>query len=567
MEGFTITGGYAFSPNFTDGTECAGPGNNPADVVGGAIRDNFNASLTLENMNITGNVAQAAGGAISMENPDFSTPWTLKVVNSTISNNRSGDAGGGINTIGNGRVDITQSVISNNVCENQGAGIWLDTDDVAGPGGTTIHQSALLTVTQSVISGNVGLAPDQFGGGIGNAGNDSLAAGQTPLPGEVNAVSIIDSTIADNVTASTGGGYGDQGGQGTLIVQNSTIANNSANLGGGIQADGPSTTISDSTITGNSSQTTGGGVVVTAGTFTLDNSIVAQNFAGPANFVGGMDPDIMATVSAATGDFIGVKDVDLTLPAGTGNQVGTPTAPLNAQLGPLQNNGGPLAGSPTTTQTVPTERAPLPGSPVIDNGDNALSLPTTDQPRPAPRHQWHRGCRGRRVPAAGDQYDGDHLGCSELRQPADAHGPGRGPGARRPGHGYGHLQPRRHGAGDVSDHQRRGHAYRHTHAGNIRARQSHLDRHLQRRCQLHPQHGHSEPGGARAGQQHDCDFGTGELRQTGDLHGHGHVSGGRRHPDGHGHLQHRWRGGGDGHGHRRYGHADHHSHAGDAQAG
>ena len=40
--------------------------NSPADVVGGAIRDSFNASLTLHNMILAGNTAQAAGGAISM---------------------------------------------------------------------------------------------------------------------------------------------------------------------------------------------------------------------------------------------------------------------------------------------------------------------------------------------------------------------------------------------------------------------------------------------------------------------------------------------------------------------
>jgi len=373
MQGFTITDGYAFSPKFTDGMGAQGSGNNPADVVGGAIRDNFNASLTLENMNISGNIAQAAGGAISMENPNFSTPWTLKVVNSTISNNRSGDAGGGINTQGNGRVDITQSVISNNVCENQGAGIWLDTVDVG-----TVHQSALLTVTQSSISGNVSLAAGNFGGGIGNAGNDQLATGQTPLAGEIQAVSIINSTIADNVTASTGGGYGDQGGQGTLFVQNSTISDNSANEGGGIQADGPSTTILNSTITGNSSQTFAGGIEATAGTVTIDNTIVAQNFAGPANFLGGMAPDVMATVHEGSGDLIGINDGNLTFTTGSSNQVGTPTSPLNPQLGPLQNNGGPAAGLATATQTVPTE-APLLGSPVIDKGVNLPLLPTTDE--------------------------------------------------------------------------------------------------------------------------------------------------------------------------------------------
>jgi hypothetical protein len=379
MEGFTITDGFAFSPAFTDGNGAIGSGNNPVDVTGGAIRDSFNASLTLQNMVISGNASQAAGGGISMENPlGFSTPWTLKVLNSTISNNRSGDAGGGINTIGSGRVIVTQSVISNNVCENQGAGIWLDTVDT-NDGNT--HNSSVLTVTQSIISDNVSLAADNFGGGIGNAGNDTLAPGQTPLPGEIQAVSIIDSTVANNTTASTGGGYGDQGGQGTLFVQNSTFTGNSANAGGGIQADGPSTTILNSTITDNSSQTSGGGLMVMSPSFTLDNTIVAQNFAGPANFLEtNMGPDVMAAVTSGAGNFIGIGDTSLTgLTAGTsGNQIGTTTSPLNPELGPLQNNGGPAAGAPGATQTVAT-LAPLAGSPVIDKGVNLASLPTTDE--------------------------------------------------------------------------------------------------------------------------------------------------------------------------------------------
>ena len=555
MEGFTITGGYAFSPNFTDGTGAQGSGNNPADVVGGAIRDNFNASLTLQNMNISGNVSQAAGGAISMENPDFSTPWTLKVENSTISNNRSGDAGGGINTIGNGRVDITQSVISDNVCENQGAGIWLDTDDVAGPVGTTIHQSALLTLTQSVISGNVSLATGNFGGGIGNAGNDSLAAGQAPLPGEVQAVSIIDSTISNNVTGGSGGGYGDQGGQGTLIVQNSTIANNSANLGGGIQADGPSTTISDSTITGNSSQTTGGGIVVTAGTFTLNNSIVAQNFAGPANFVGGMDPDIMATVNSASGDFIGIKDVDLTITTGTGNQVGSLTAPLYAQLGPLQNNGGPIAGAPTSTQTVPTE-APLPGSPVIDNGDNALSLPTTDQ-RGLLRVingtvdigavEFQPPATSTLVTTSGAVSYGTPLTFTAqvaAQVPGDPvtgtvtfslDGVALGTSSITAGMATLTVTP------TLATFAPGTHILTATYSGDANFTPSAATQNL-----VAP-----VPTSSTT-----VTSGPGELPgKPVTFHGHGHVSGGRRHRDGHGHLQHRWHGGGDGHGHRRYGHA------------
>ncbi len=374
LQDFTITGGFAFSPAFTDGNGALGSGNNPTDVSGGAIRDSFNASLTLQNMVVSANVAQAAGGAISMENPlGFSTPWTLRVLNSTISGNRAGDAGGGINTKGSGRVVVTQSVISNNTSVNQGAGIWLDTIDVGA-----VHQSSVLTVDQSLINGNVGLAADQFGGGIGNAGNNTLATGQAPLAGEVQAVSITNSTLSNNVTGGSGGGYGDENGQGTLFVQNSTFADNSANIGGGIQADGPTTTILDTTVTGNSAQTTGGGIVVTTGTFTLNNTIIAQNFAGPANFLGGMAPDISATVTTGTGNFIGINDGNLTITTGSFNQVGTTAAPLFAQLGPLQNNGGPLAGAPTVALTVLTKN-PLPGSPVIDMGVNLGSLTPTDQ--------------------------------------------------------------------------------------------------------------------------------------------------------------------------------------------
>jgi hypothetical protein len=374
LQDFTITGGLASSPAFTDGKGAIGSGNNPTDVSGGAIRDSFNASLTLKNMVVSGNTAQGEGGAISMENPlGFSTPWTLRVENSTITNNRSGDVGGGINTKGSGRTVITQSDISNNVSVKHGAGVWLGAIKVG-----TVFQSSVLTVDQSLISGNVVLGADQFGGGIGDAGNDTLATGQAPLPGEVQAVLITNSTISNNVTAGTGGGFGDLNGQGTLIVKDSTFANNSANAGGGIQANGPSTTILDSTITGNSSQTTAGGIMVPTGNLTLDNSIVAQNVAGPANFLGGTAPDAMATVTSGSGDFIGINDGKLTFTTGTSNQVGTTTQPLVAQLGPLQNNGGPIAGAPGLAPTVPTE-TPLPGSPVIDKGVNLPTLTATDE--------------------------------------------------------------------------------------------------------------------------------------------------------------------------------------------
>jgi hypothetical protein len=337
IEGVTITDGRAFDPT---GANADGPA-----ASGGGIRDQGNASLTLLNDVVTDNAATADGGGVSMENT-VSVPWTLTVENSIISNNRAGDAGGGLETDGSGKVFVTDSTITGNSTINQGGGIWLDAIQAG-----TVFQGANLTVTGSLVSNNTSITnspANNDGGGIGNAGNGT--------------VTIQSSTIASNVTGGVGGGFGDANAQGTLVVLDSTFVNNVAlGNGGGIEASGPSTTINDSTVTGNESLAQGGGLAVTSAAFTLNNTVVAQdqvNNNGGMNFQG-TAPDVLAAVTTANGDFIGVGDVNLTgLTNDTnGNRVGTVAAPLDPLLGPLQNNGG----------ATPT-RAPLPGSPLVDSG-------------------------------------------------------------------------------------------------------------------------------------------------------------------------------------------------------
>jgi hypothetical protein len=349
IQGVTVSDGRAFDPT----------GANPDGGVasGGGIRDQGNASLALINDIITDNAATADGGGVAMENP-VSTPWTLTVQNSVISNNRAGDAGGGIDSDGSGRVLVTDSTITGNSSVNQGGAIWLDAVQAG-----TVFQTANLTVTGTQISGNVAIAAGNVGGGIGNAGNGT--------------VTVQFSTVADNFSGGVGGGFGDENAQGTLVVLDSTFADNDAvGNGGGIEASGPSTVINDSTVTGNIGQANGGGLDVTSAAFTLNNTIVAQNqdnnnpaaqnmnFQGPA-------PDVFAAVTAGSGNFIGIGDAGLTgLTVAGGNRIGTAAAPLAPLLGPLQNNGG----------LTPT-RAPLPGSPVLDAGVGGV-LPTgtlTDQ--------------------------------------------------------------------------------------------------------------------------------------------------------------------------------------------
>src|SRR5205807_4992728 len=90
--------------------------------AGGGIRDQGNADLSLFNMVITNNNATADGGGVVMENT-VNSSWTLTVTNSTVSNNHSGDAGGGIDTDGAGTVIINSgTVITGNTDLNQGAG-------------------------------------------------------------------------------------------------------------------------------------------------------------------------------------------------------------------------------------------------------------------------------------------------------------------------------------------------------------------------------------------------------------------------------------------------------------
>jgi hypothetical protein len=248
LQGFTIQNGVAFDAANPDGPNASG----------GGIRDQGNASLTLNNMVVTNNLASADGGGISMENT-VSTPWTLTVNNSVISNNHAGDAGGGIDTDGSGKVFVTSSTLTGNTTVNQGAAIWLDAIQVG-----TVFQTANLTMTADLVTSNSALNGPT--GALGNAGN--------------GIVTIISCTVANNFSGTTGGGFGDENGQGTLIVNNSLFLNNSAvGNGGGIQTSGPSTTITNSLIRGNSTTADGGGLFANGVTLTLLNSTVAGNTA------------------------------------------------------------------------------------------------------------------------------------------------------------------------------------------------------------------------------------------------------------------------------------------------
>ncbi len=176
----------------------------------------------------------------------------------------------------------------------------LETWIVANSGsfGGGIVNSGTLTVERSTISGN---KASSGGGGINSSGTTT----------------IRNSTISENDAAFASGGgiinYSPPSGVTTLIVENSTITSNTANVGTALQSFGGgshSATFSNSIVDG---------TVLNTGTLT-----------GSYNLFSGADPGI----------------------TGTNNLFNT-----NAMLGPLADNGGP-------TQT----HALLPGSLALDSG-------------------------------------------------------------------------------------------------------------------------------------------------------------------------------------------------------
>ncbi|MCA9102605.1 MAG: hypothetical protein KDA63_15705 [Planctomycetales bacterium] len=238
----------------------------------------FGATATVSGLTLTGGGNEANGGGI-INNGD------LTVIDSRIAGNGASGIGGGIRN--DNVLTVLRSTISGNSA-SYGGGIY-------GGSGTTV------TITDSTISGNMAA-----GGGGG-------------VWGYRVTLSITGTTISGNSANSYGGGVLAGGTYGTTIIRHSTIVDNSANRGGGI----------DSYYSPNA---------------TIEHTIVANNTATT------FGPDIRGTVNAYWNLIEDTTDATI---VGFSNITGS-----DPMLGALQDNGGP-------TET----HAPLAGSPVINAGD------------------------------------------------------------------------------------------------------------------------------------------------------------------------------------------------------
>jgi hypothetical protein len=290
-------------------------GNAGGTSFGGAIFSQ--RQLTLIDSRVTDNTATSIGGSGKGGGSAFGggifSQGSLTIQNSTLSGNRALAMGG------SGPVNAGQAGGS-----AYGGGLF--SQQVAAPAGA---------MTGITVSGNVA---DASGGPGGTAGT-VYGGGVFQQTGSVT-MSLIDSTVAANVSRSSGSASGSVS-AGGFFAQASTSG--SINL------------LSD-TISGNRAEpatsTIGGGNLFMEGPINAGNTIVSGG-AGP--------PGTENCKGGATSLGFNLDSLDQCGFHFTGDQVNKD--PL---LGPLQDNGGP-------TQTL----APAVASPVVDQGTNLG--PTSDQ--------------------------------------------------------------------------------------------------------------------------------------------------------------------------------------------
>lgn len=370
-------------PNIMTNITLAGPGASLLNVHQGTantpIFNVFGNTLTIDALTISGGTSNGHGGAITAANSG------VVITNSVVSgNNGAGYGGGAIYAWTNSTVTISDSTLTGNT-GIEGTAVYaapgnvtLTNCIVSANTGTSIgssaalaaqstNQSAHLTVTDTIVSGNKNSADVTGGIFVGSYGGSppvyltvtgSTISGNdgTGILSSTNSVTTItDSTISGNQDYDGGGGivaynYGQTT---TVTVTNSTVSGNWSSMGrgAGIETSGANLTLINSTVTNNDSAVGSAGINVQSGPVpVLRNTVVAGNiyyWGSVPSDIGGLGVDVANSYNnlIGTGGSGGLSN-------GTqGNRVGIANPGLTA----LGDYGG-------TTQTM----ALLPGSPAID---------------------------------------------------------------------------------------------------------------------------------------------------------------------------------------------------------
>ncbi len=274
-------------------------------------------AITIKNGKAVSNLPNfvARGGGLTIGDLDHAP--RVKLVNSIVSNNSTDQGGGGIFNFGT--LAINTSRIENNSAESGGG--------IANLGALTVSESMLLYNNATLGGGVWSNKPSKF----------------------------IRSTLGFNHATKWGGGIFTTFDAGNnLVLVNSSVSSNSANLlGGGIYHNGATSSLYNTTLHQNTVNNggSGAGIYVQTGTFNLQNTLFSFNMV-----------DSTATISDCAGT-VNSNDYNMlsntagcTINGTTTNNVYSPIG----NVGVLADNGGP-----TWTNSIAV------GSYAIDAGNNA----------------------------------------------------------------------------------------------------------------------------------------------------------------------------------------------------
>ena len=287
------------------------------------ITQNDGTSVQLENLTLRGgdvrNQLNAGGGGIWIESASKVTMQTSAILDN------AAHSGGGIAASRYSIVSVIAVRVQNNLATDLGGGISTAT-------GMTIHNSTV-SGNQAGVAGGSGAG---LGGGL-------FAGGNAPIV-------VEQSTIAGNTALKGGGGIAMPFVNAKLSVTNSTLSGNSAPVGAGIKIE-ESMVLQHVTIAHNNGS--GLHVADANATVTLLNSIIANN----GQNCTAVGPEVLLVGEQSLSSD---NSCPFLMP-------GANLSNTNPLLGPLQFNHG-------ETQT----HALLPGSPAID-GAHAIDCTPVDQ--------------------------------------------------------------------------------------------------------------------------------------------------------------------------------------------
>jgi hypothetical protein len=311
-----------------------------ANAGGGIVLTGNTNSLTLTDSTVTGNSAGTFGGGIALRGSFH----TVTLTRTSVSGNTA-RAGGGIQAQG---TNLTLTLDHSRVTGNQ---VVSTSGGTVDGGGISISGGPItIALTDSVVDGNT--ASSTGGPGDAQGGGISSSAEAT--------YTILRSTLSNNHAVASsgvaaGGGFVDNGGAMVGIVDSTISGNTAAGSvallgGGGIESDSSPAMfdLNNVTVTNNQARI-GGGIDVSAGIVVLRNTILAGNTASAGS------PDCFGSMTSHGHNLFG-STAGCTIASGAGDV--TNPSPL---LGPLADNGG-------ATMT----HALLPGSPAVDTGDPAM---------------------------------------------------------------------------------------------------------------------------------------------------------------------------------------------------